>query len=77
MNVATFIVSIINRMGTDAAFCLTGGMAMHINRAVDESPMEVIYCNHEQAVAAAADGYARVRVIKHQDLQLSPQGLVS
>jgi len=61
MNVAEFVISVIQRMGTDTAFCLTGGMAMYINRAIDESPMQVIYCNHEQAVAAAADGYAKAK----------------
>jgi len=61
MNVAEFVISIIQRMGADTAFCLTGGMAMHINRAIEESPMQVIYCNHEQAVAAAADGYAKAK----------------
>lgn len=61
MNVAEFVISIIQRMGTDTAFCLTGGMAMHINRAIAESPLQVIYCNHEQAVAAAADGYAKAK----------------
>lgn len=61
MNVAEFVISVIQRMGTDTAFCLTGGMAMHINRAIEESPMQVIYCNHEQAVAAAADGYSKAK----------------
>ena len=61
MNVAEFILSIVRKLGTDTAFSLTGGMAMHINRAVAESSMSVIYCNHEQAVAAAADGYAKAR----------------
>jgi acetolactate synthase-1/2/3 large subunit len=61
MNVAEFVISIIQRMGTDTAFCLTGGMAMHINRAIADSPMQVIYCNHEQAAAAAADGYAKAK----------------
>jgi acetolactate synthase-1/2/3 large subunit len=61
MNVAEFILSNIQKLGTDTAFCLTGGMAMHINRAADESSLRVIYCNHEQAVAAAADGYAKAK----------------
>ena len=61
MNVAEFILGAIQNLGTDTAFCLTGGMAMHINRAADESDLHMIYCNHEQAVAAAADGYARAK----------------
>lgn len=61
MNVAEFLVAIVQRLGADTVFSVTGGMAMHINRAVAESPLSVIYCNHEQAVVAAADGYAKAR----------------
>ena len=60
MNVAEFLVTIAQRLGTDTAFSLTGGMAMHINRAVGASGLQVIYCNHEQACVAAADGYAKM-----------------
>jgi acetolactate synthase-1/2/3 large subunit len=59
MNIAEFILNIVRKLGTDTAFTLTGGMAMHINRAVAESGMQVVYCYHEQAVTAAADGYAK------------------
>jgi acetolactate synthase-1/2/3 large subunit len=59
MNVAEFLITIIQGLGTESAFCLTGGMAMHINRAAAESGLRMVYCNHEQAVAAAADGYAK------------------
>lgn len=61
MNVAEFLVAIVQRLGVDTVFSVTGGMAMHINRAVAESPLSVIYCNHEQAVVAAADGYSKAR----------------
>ncbi|PLZ00565.1 thiamine pyrophosphate-binding protein [Burkholderia sp. WAC0059] len=62
MNVAEFILANIRNLGTDTAFCLTGGMAMHINRAADAAAdLRVIYCNHEQAAAAAADGYAKAK----------------
>ncbi len=62
MNVAEFILKITCSFGTDTGFCLTGGMAMHINRAAAESSsLNMIYCNHEQAVAAAADGYAKAK----------------
>jgi acetolactate synthase-1/2/3 large subunit len=61
MNIAEFILGIVRKLGTDTAFSLTGGMAMHINRAVADSGMQVIYGNHEQAVAAAADGYAKAK----------------
>lgn len=59
MNVAEFLVRAVVAMGSDAVFSVTGGMAMHINRAVASTLRRVIYCNHEQAVVAAADGYAK------------------
>jgi acetolactate synthase-1/2/3 large subunit len=61
VNVAEFFVELVRRLGTDTVFSVTGGMAMHVNRAVAESSLKVIYCNHEQAVVAAADGYAKAR----------------
>lgn len=60
MNVAELLISIVQRLGTDSVFSLTGGMAMHVNRAVDASGLKAIYCNHEQACVAAADGYAKM-----------------
>ena len=60
MNVAELFVSIVQRLGTDSVFSLTGGMAMHVNRAVGMSDLKAIYCNHEQACVAAADGYAKM-----------------
>ena len=74
MNVAEFLVAIVNRLGTDTGFCLTGGMAMHINRAAHESPLRMIYCNHEQAVAAAADGYAKARDYQTAGLAIVTSG---
>jgi acetolactate synthase-1/2/3 large subunit len=74
MNVAQFVFSIVQRLGTDTAFSLTGGMAMHINRAVGESAMQVIYCNHEQAVAAAADGYAKAKEFQVPGLAVVTSG---
>jgi acetolactate synthase-1/2/3 large subunit len=59
MNVAEFLISIVEGLGVDRAFSLTGGMAMHISRAVASSSLRVVYGNHEQACVAAADGYAR------------------
>ena len=74
MNVAEFILGAIQNLGTDTAFCLTGGMAMHINRAADESDLRMIYCNHEQAAAAAADGYARAKEFQVPGLAIVTSG---
>ena len=74
MNIAEFLLSIVRSLGTDTAFSLTGGMAMHINRAVGESGMQVVYCNHEQAAAAAADGYAKAREFNTPGLAVVTSG---
>jgi acetolactate synthase-1/2/3 large subunit len=74
MNVAEFILSVVRKLGTDTTFSLTGGMAMHINRAAAESGMQVVYCNHEQAVAAAADGYAKAKEFKIPGLAVVTSG---
>ncbi len=58
-NIANFAVELITALGSDTVFSLTGGMAMHINRAVAAHPaLKAVYCQHEQAVCAAAEGYA-------------------
>ena len=59
-NVASYSVDLVAALGTQTVFTLPGGMAMHLNRAVamhrDLSP---VYCQHEQACVAAAEGYAK------------------
>ncbi|KRA57631.1 thiamine pyrophosphate-binding protein [Caulobacter sp. Root656] len=47
-------------LGARAAFTLTGGMAMYLNRAVSTHPgLTAVYNQHEQACAGAAEGYAK------------------
>jgi acetolactate synthase-1/2/3 large subunit len=58
-NVSEFIIQILENIGINRAFCLTGGMSMHINNAAHKSKIKITYCNHEQAVVAAADGNSR------------------
>lgn len=59
MNVADLFVALVARFGTDTCFCVTGGMAMYINRAIAQSQeIQVVYTHHEQAAASAAEGYA-------------------
>jgi acetolactate synthase-1/2/3 large subunit len=58
-NIANFAVDLVVALGSDTVFSLTGGMAMHLNRAVAAHPgLNAVYCQHEQAVIAAAEGYA-------------------
>ena len=65
MNVAEFFVSLMAIFGTEKCFCVTGGMAMYINRAVAQSrKIQVIYTHHEHAAASSAEGYALAKDFK-------------
>src|SRR5262245_43190368 len=74
MNVAEFFVAAAQRLGVDTAFSVTGGMAMHVNRAVGASSLRVIYGNHEQACVAAADGYAKMHEYQVPGLAIVTSG---
>jgi acetolactate synthase-1/2/3 large subunit len=53
-------VALVHALGADTVFSLTGGMAMHLNRAVaNQAGLKAVYCQHEQAAVAAAEGYAK------------------
>jgi acetolactate synthase-1/2/3 large subunit len=57
-NIANFAVDLVAALGSDTVFSLTGGMAMHLNRAVAaNAALTKVFCQHEQAVIAAAEGY--------------------
>ena len=57
--IASHAVAVVTALGCDTAFTLTGGMAMHLNRAVSaQAGLRPVYCQHEQAAVAAAEGYA-------------------
>jgi acetolactate synthase-1/2/3 large subunit len=59
-NVASYAVDLVAALGTGTVFTLTGGMAMHLNRAVARhGELKPVYCQHEQACVAAAEGYAK------------------
>lgn len=59
-NISNFAVDLVTALGTTHVFTLTGGMAMYLNRAVSQQPLlTAIYCQHEQACVAAAEGYSK------------------
>ncbi|WP_082564516.1 thiamine pyrophosphate-binding protein [Caulobacter sp. Root1472] len=59
-NIASYAVDLAAALGVRAAFTLTGGMAMYLNRAVSTHPgLTAVYNQHEQACAGAAEGYAK------------------
>jgi acetolactate synthase I/II/III large subunit len=59
MNRAQFFLSILEGIGLKDGFSLVGGMAMHLNYAAHRSNIRITYCNHEQAVVSAAEGYVK------------------
>src|SRR5690242_15768396 len=47
--------------GITTAFMLTGGGAMHLNHSIGTHPaIKTTFCHHEQALAMAAEAYARL-----------------
>src|SRR3989338_3084989 len=46
---------------TDTVFLLSGGGIMHLVDSLGKSKLDAICCNHEQAAAIAAEGYARIK----------------
>lgn len=59
-NIASYAVDLVAALGSKTVFSLTGGMAMHLNRAVaTHAELKPVYCQHEQACVAAAEGYAK------------------
>lgn len=62
MNVAELFVKLMENLGTDKCFCVTGGMAMYINQAFAQSDnIQVVYTHHEQSAACAAEGFTMAR----------------
>jgi acetolactate synthase-1/2/3 large subunit len=58
--IASYAVDLAVALGSSAGFCVTGGMAMHLNRAAATHPkLRMVYTQHEQAAVVAAEGYAK------------------
>ena len=74
-NIASYAVDLAAALGPTTAFSLTGGMAMHINRAVATHPgLKAVYCQHEQACVAAAEGYAKAADFRRPGLAVVTAG---
>ena len=75
MNVATALLRFAELLGSDTAFCLTGGMAMHLNRALYESQsLRTVFVHHETAAVAAAEGYSKSWELSRPGLALITSG---
>jgi acetolactate synthase-1/2/3 large subunit len=60
VRVADYVMAQIPRLGVDHVFAVTGGAAMHFDDALRLRPdVKVVFNQHEQACAIAAEGYAR------------------
>jgi acetolactate synthase-1/2/3 large subunit len=74
-NVASYAVDLVAALGTRTVFSLTGGMAMHLNRAVaSHAELKPVYCQHEQACVAAAEGYAKASDFRRAGLAVITAG---
>lgn len=74
-NIASYAVDLAAALGPTTAFSLTGGMAMHLNRAVATHPgLKAVYCQHEQACVAAAEGYAKAADFRRPGLAVVTAG---
>jgi acetolactate synthase I/II/III large subunit len=62
VRVADYIIGQLPRLGVDRVFAITGGGAMHLDDALRSNPdVDVLFNQHEQACAIAAEGYARTK----------------
>ncbi len=73
--VAEFVVDLVVALGAETAFSVTGGMAMYINAAAAAHPrLRNVFCQHEQAAAAAAEGYAKASDFRRPGLAIVTAG---
>lgn len=64
-NIASFAVDLVVTLGSKTVFSLTGGMAMYLNAAAaNNKNLKNVYCQHEQACVAAAEGFAKASNFK-------------
>ncbi len=62
VRVADYIIAQLPGLGVDRVFAITGGGAMHLDDALRSNPdVDVLFNQHEQACAIAAEGYARTK----------------
>src|SRR5690348_12639653 len=61
MKLSDYVMEFIADQGVKHVFMLSGGGAMHLNDSLGGCKRLKYVCNlHEQAVAIAAEGYARI-----------------
>ena len=61
VKLSDFVIETFVNLGTDSAFSVTGGAAMHLNDSAGENKnLRVMYMHNEQSCSMAAEGYARI-----------------
>lgn len=60
VRVADYVAQFLENKGIQHVFEVTGGGAMFLNDAVEQSKLTPIFCHHEQSCAMAAVGYTKV-----------------
>lgn len=60
MKLSDYVVKFMEQKGKDV-FLLSGGGIMHLVDSIGRSSLNMYCCHHEQAVATAAEGYARIK----------------
>lgn len=74
-NIAEFVVDLVVRVGARTSFSLTGGMSMYLNNAAATHPsLRNVFCQHEQACVAAAEGYAKAADFRQPGLAIVTAG---
>ena len=59
-SLSSLAIRLATELGCDTAFCLTGGMAMHLNWDLSHEPqLTTHFCHHESCAVAAAEGYSK------------------
>ena len=62
VRVADYLMAQLPRLGVGHAFVVTGGGAMYLDDALRlREDLRVVFNQHEQACAIAAEGYARMK----------------
>lgn len=61
MKLSDYVFQFVKKEVADSVFLVSGGGIMHLVDSLDKSGLNVYCCHHEQAVAIAAEGYARMK----------------
>ena len=60
MRLSDIIADHLKSIGVEHVFCLTGGASLHLIHSINNSDINCLPMQHEQAAAMAADGYSRI-----------------